>query len=495
MVRAYSCSLIVMAVVAGCVTLARESAPRMSEADFEKQVTPILQQRCLSCHNPTKSKGSLDLSTRNGLLEGGANGPAIVPGESAKSLLTLVVRGPAPKMPRQGDPLSLAEIETLARWIDAGAPWPKNLSIYGKTAAKAEPWWAIQALVSPALPKVSDTEWCRTPIDRFVLAKLDEHHLKPSPEADRATFIRRVTYDLTGLPPTPEEVESFVKDSSPTAFEKLVDRLLASEAYGERWARIWLDLVHYADTHGFDKDKRRLFAWRYRDWVIRAFNRDLPYRRFIRSQIAGDVLTPGDPDCVIATGFVVAGPWDFVGQVELREGTVDKEKTRTLDRDDMVTNVFATFNSVTVHCARCHDHKFDPIATRDYYRLQAVFAGVERADRTFASPEMAQFRAALEKQRLAAVERRDAIAKAIATPALEKAIADIAELRIQLARLPKIPADKASPTNGYHSQISPTADVVKWVQIDLGQSMPIEMVRLIPARPIDFPDTPGFGFP
>ena len=164
----------------------------------------------------------------------------------------------------------------------------------------------------------------------------------------------------------------------------MVDRLLASPRYGERWGRHWLDVVHYADTHGYDKDKRRDHAWPYRDYVIRAFNEDKPYARFIQEQLAGDVLFPGRrPDGVVATGFVAAGPWDFVGQVELREGTVDKEDTRVLDRDDMVINAISTFDSLTVHCARCHDHKFDPIPQKDYYRLQAVFAGVERADRPY----------------------------------------------------------------------------------------------------------------
>ena len=180
-----------------------------------------------------------------------------------------------------------------------------------------------------------------------------------------------------------------MSDRSRTAYEALVDRLLASPHYGERWGRHWLDVAHYGDTHGYDKDKRRNNAWPYRDYVIRAFNRDLPYGRFIREQIAGDVLAPGDPSGVIATGFIAAGPWDFVGHVELREGTVDKLKTRLLDRDDMVSSTMSTFVSLTVHCARCHDHKFDPIPQTDYYRLQAVFAGVDRGDRPYRSPKLA----------------------------------------------------------------------------------------------------------
>jgi hypothetical protein len=247
--------------------------------------------------------------------------------------------------------------------------------------APEKPWWSLRPLGRPPLPAVKDAAWCRNPIDRFVLATLEEKGLRPAPEADRATFIRRATFDLHGLPRTPEEALAFVNDPSPEAFENLVDRLLASPRYGERWARYWLDIIHYADTHGFDKDKRRLLAWLFRDWLIRALNRDVPYRRFVRYQVAGDVLYADDPDGIIATGFIVAGPWDFVGHVELREGTVEKEKTRLLDRDDMVANTMSTFVSMTVHCARCHNHKFDPIPQRDYYRLQAVFAGLERGDR------------------------------------------------------------------------------------------------------------------
>ena len=258
-----------------------------------------------------------------------------------------------------------------------------------KPAPAGEDWWSLRPLSRPAVPAVKNAAWVRTPIDAFLLAAMEEKSLHPSPAADKATLLRRVTFDLIGLPPTPEEIDAFLKDVSPNAYEKVVDRLLASPRYGERWGRHWLDVVHYGDTHGYDKDKRRDHAWPYRDYVIRAFNQDKPYSRFIKEQLAGDVLYPDDPDGVMATGFVVAGPWDFVGHVELREGTVDKEKTRVLDRDDMVINAVSTFDSLTVHCARCHDHKFDPIPQKDYYRLQAVFAGVERADRPFANQDVA----------------------------------------------------------------------------------------------------------
>jgi Protein of unknown function (DUF1553)/Protein of unknown function (DUF1549) len=269
------------------------------------------------------------------------------------------------------------------------------ISLFGSAALAAdrpatgdEDWWSLRPLSRPAVPAVKHAAWVRTPIDAFLLSAMEQKGLRPSPPADTATLLRRVTFDLTGLPPTPEEIDAFLKDDAPDAYEKVVDRLLASPRYGERWGRHWLDVAHYADTHGYDKDKRRDHAWPYRDYVIRAFNEDLPYKRFIEEQLAGDVLFPGDPDGVVATGFIVAGPWDFVGHVELREGTVDKEKTRVLDRDDMVINAISTFDSLTVHCARCHDHKFDPIPQRDYYRLQAVFAGVERGHRKLANGDV-----------------------------------------------------------------------------------------------------------
>jgi hypothetical protein len=262
-------------------------------------------------------------------------------------------------------------------------------SFFGSASADEKPsggkneWWSLRPLVQPPVPAVKNAGWVRTPVDAFVLAELETRGLPTAPEADRPTLIRRIIFDLHGLPPTPEEVEQFVNDRRPDAYERLVERLLASPRYGERWGRHWLDVVHYGDTHGFDKDKRRDNAWPYRDYVIRSFNADKPYARFIQEQLAGDVLFPGDSEGVVATGFLAAGPWDFVGHVELREGTVDKEKTRLLDRDDMVSTMAVTFLSVTAGCARCHDHKFDPIPQTDYYRLQAVFAGVDRGDRAF----------------------------------------------------------------------------------------------------------------
>jgi hypothetical protein len=242
--------------------------------------------------------------------------------------------------------------------------------------------WAFKSATRPGVPRLQDGGWCRNEIDRFVLKTLREHRLAPSPEADGRTLARRVSFDLSGLPPSLAEIESV--SGEPGAYERLVDRLLASPRYGERWARHWLDTVHFAETHGYDKDKVRPNAWPYRDYVIRAFNADKPYGRFVQEQLAGDVLFPGDPDGIVALGFIAAGPWDYVGHVELPESKTDGLIARYNDRDDMVMTAMSTFQSLTVHCARCHDHKFDPITQEDYYGLQSVFAGVDRADRPYA---------------------------------------------------------------------------------------------------------------
>jgi hypothetical protein len=258
--------------------------------------------------------------------------------------------------------------------------------VYLLPVGASEPWWSFAPIGGHALPSVKHVDWMRTPVDAFVLHKLESMGLTPNPAADRRTLIRRLSFDLCGLPPTPEEIERFLNDQATDAYERLVERLLASPHYGERWARHWLDVVHYGDTHGYDKDKIRPNAWPYRDYVIRAFNEDKPYTRFVHEQLAGDVLYADTVDGITALGFLAAGPWDFVGQAELREGSLDKQITRNLDRDDMVATTMNTFTSLTAQCARCHDHKFDPIEQEDYYSLQAVFAAIDRADRPYGPP-------------------------------------------------------------------------------------------------------------
>lgn len=395
-------------------------------------------------------------------------------------------------------PIAIALLSLL---VSGGGP-----IFAGDTAKRVDPakptdradWWSFKPIARPGVPRVAGD--IRNPIDAFVRARLQSEGLSPSKEADRRTLIRRVTFDLIGLPPTPEEIDTFVSDPAPDAYERLVDRLLASPRYGERWARHWLDVVHYGDTHGFDKDKIRPNAWPYRDYVIRAFNEDKPYARFVREQLAGDRLYPGDPDGVVATGFIVAGPWDAVGQIEVSENTSNGAIVRNLDRDDMVMNTMSTFTSLTVHCARCHNHKFDPITQLDYYSLQAVFAGIGRADRPCDSdPAVALRRAQLTQEKgrletaLAALEQK---VKSITPPTSTALDHEIETLRRRAAALAPSGAALANRTLGYHSAIEKKADLDKWVQVDLGTPRPIDAVFLVPVwHDYSGWPGPGWGFP
>jgi hypothetical protein len=250
-------------------------------------------------------------------------------------------------------------------------------------AGGASGHWAYRPLALPATPPVSNNDRARTPIDAFILGKLEAQQIQPAEKADARTLLRRLHFNLIGLPPTPGQLESFLADPSGDAYERMVDELLASPHYGERWARHWMDAVHFAETHGHDQDRIRTNAWPYRDYLISALNADKPYARFIQEQVAGDALFPDDPQASVALGFLAAGPWDESSLRDIREDTLDRQIGRYLDRDDMLTTVMQTFTSTTVHCARCHDHKFDPISLRDYYSLQAVFAGVDRANRIY----------------------------------------------------------------------------------------------------------------
>ncbi|HZV07178.1 MAG TPA: PSD1 and planctomycete cytochrome C domain-containing protein [Gemmataceae bacterium] len=357
--------------------------------DFAKDVQPILAASCYSCHGEKKRKGDLRLDRKASALGGGV----IVPGKSADSLLIQRVAGldPDTKMPPKGPGLNAEQVGILRAWIDQGAAWPDDAD------ASTTRHWAYQPLRDSPIPAIKDRNWIRTPIDAFVLAKLEAKGLTPSPPADRRTLLRRVSFDLLGLPPTPEEMEAFLADRSPDAYEKVVDRLLASPHYGERWARHWMDVIHFAETHGHDQDVPRDNAWPYRDYLIRSFNEDKPYARFVEEQLAGDVLWPDEPQAIVATGFIAAGPWDESSLRDIREDSIDRRIGQYLDRDDMVTTTMAAFASTTIHCARCHHHKFDPISQKDYYRLQAVFAGVDRADRPYdIDPQTARTRRSLK---------------------------------------------------------------------------------------------------
>jgi hypothetical protein len=360
------------------VLLLAAAASRAADApDFEKQVAPLLRTRCLTCHAGPRPKGDLDLTTARGLLAGGTRGEVVLPGKAADSPMYTRVRDH--KMPPR-EPLSAAEVDILRRWVDAGATWKgAALSAPAKTVATrgGTDWWSLQPIRRPKPPGVKATAWVRNPIDGFVISRLEAEGLAPAPEADRRTYARRVTLDLTGLLPSPEEVDAFLADKSPDAYEKLVDRLLASPAYGERWARHWLDVARFAESHGYEMNTLRPNAWPYRDYVIRAFNEDRPFPRFVREQLAGDAVAHGDASTEAATGFLVGGPHDMVGNATA-EG---KLQQRSDDLFDMVSTTSAAFLGLTVGCARCHDHKFDPVLQRDFYAMEAVFAGVEHGER------------------------------------------------------------------------------------------------------------------
>lgn len=350
---------------------------------FKRHVRGILVQHCVKCHGGESTESDFNLADRPGLLKGGSLGAAIVPGDSRASLLyKLVVRSQEPYMPHEGSKLPDADLARLAAWIDAGAPYDGPLV---GTDVAAVPWtektvpasarefWSFRPLKPVTPPKVEDP-WCRTPVDRFILAAQATAGLRPNQEADRRTLIRRAYFDLLGLPPSPEQVAAFVADPAPDAYERLVDRLLADEHVGERWARHWLDVARFAESHGYEQDYDRPHAYTYRDFVIRAFNDDLPYDKFVRWQIAGDELDPDNPQALMATGFLAAG----THATQITANTAEKERYDELD--DMARTLGTAMLGLTVGCARCHDHKFDPIPSRDYYQLVSTFTTTVRSD-------------------------------------------------------------------------------------------------------------------
>ena len=461
------------------------------EAFFRQSVAPIFERRCIQCHGADFTKGKLRLDTAQRALAGGESGKVIEPGDVDASLLIDYISGEKPEMPKDAAPLSADEVAAIRQWIKDGAAWPKGMALVDRKPLDTN-WWSLLPLVRPSVPSVdaADASWPRTPIDAFILSKLREKRLSPSRQADRRTLVRRLYFDLIGLPPTPAEIEAFVADKDPRAYARLVERLLDSPHYGERWARHWLDVVHYGETHGYDKDQPRPHAWPYRDYVIRALNEDKRYSRFIEEQVAGDVLYPGTRDGIEALGFLAAGPWDLIGHAEVAESKIDGKIARHLDRDDMVANTMQSFNSLTVQCAQCHNHKFDPIPTEDYYSLQAVFAAIDRTNKAYdADPQVANRRGELvaSQSRLAAERKKleDAIAVRAGQP--------LADLDRSLAAA-KRPTDRGA-AYGYHSGIEKAEQVLKWVQVDLGRSQPVSAVVLHPCKD-DFNDIgEGFGFP
>jgi hypothetical protein len=366
-------SAFVLAIFSCAAMVPAAVAQQTATINFARDVQPILASKCIRCHGPETHEAGLRLDDRKVAasdLESGHR--AVVPGQPAESeILRRITADESERMPPAEPPLDEKHVTTLRKWIAEGATWPDH--------------WAYQPLTAITPPKLDDAAleaWCQTPIDRFIVAELAKRGLHPSPEADRRTFLRRLYFDVIGLPPSTAEADAFLNDASPDAHEKLVDRLLASPQYGERWARHWMDVVHYADSHGFEHDMPRQM-WPYRDYLVNAFNSDMPYAQFIREQLAGDVLAPGDPHALTATGFLATGPWDQSALQSSQTETDDYKISQYLDRDDIVSTIMSTFVSSTVHCARCHDHKFDPISQADYYSLQTVVSGIDKAAREY----------------------------------------------------------------------------------------------------------------
>jgi len=395
------------------------------EQFFHEQVAPILTANCMECHNKNTRKGGLSLETLADALAGGDEGAAVVPGKLAESLLISKVMasapGKVPEMPQKKPPLSVADVDKLKRWITDGAAWPKTIVL--KEKAKADKnWWSLQPLATIEPPQIEQVpahlpkSWQANPIDRFVWAKLAEHELQPNPPASPHDLIRRVTYDLTGLPPTPHEVATFVAewergddDARENAYSRLVDNLLASPRYGEQWGRHWLDVVRFGESNGYERNVPLDNVWPFRDYVIRSLNHDKPFDRFIREHLAGDVLGPNDPDSELGTVFLVCGPYDNVGN----QDPVAKKRIRSDALDDMITAVGSAFLGLTVNCTRCHDHKFDPILQTDYYRLSAALDGASHGERKIESAVERKARLDYERtvveplnQRKAAVDKR-----------------------------------------------------------------------------------------
>jgi Protein of unknown function (DUF1549)/Protein of unknown function (DUF1553)/Planctomycete cytochrome C len=350
---------------------------------FETQVQPILKARCLKCHGEgPKVKGGLRLDSRESVMRGGDLGPAVSLAERKGSRLLQAIRYEELEMPPAGK-LPAAEIDVLTRWVMDGLPWRTRPDAAAERAAKpkapetstprsAVNTWSFRPVARPWVPSAHNRGWCRNPIDVFLLARLEAVGLQPAPEADRATLIRRLVYDLTGLPPTPEQVDAFVADPSRDAYEHLVDRLLDSPHYGEKWGRHWLDLVRYAETNGYERDSAKPLAWRYRDYVIDAFNQDKPFDQFIREQIAGDEVDPRSAAPLIATGYYRLGIWD--------DEPADRPLARYEGLDGIISTTGQVFLGMTINCARCHDHKVDPIPQKDYYRLLAFFQDIADPD-------------------------------------------------------------------------------------------------------------------
>lgn len=357
--------------------------------DFDQTIAPILVEHCLSCHSGGDPKGMLDLTSKDSAARGGESGLAIVAGDLEASLLWQHIE--SDEMPPE-KPLPGSAKQSLRQWIESGAQWGQSpLSVFQITTESRAgyDWWSLQPIRRPTVPTMAGGDH---PIDAFVLTRLRQDGLSPSHRASSLAIIRRLHFDLLGLPPSPEMIREFeqaMKRHPDAAIAALIQRLLASNQFGQRWARHWLDVVRFGESEGFERDKLRHNSWHYRDWVIDAFNNDMPYDQFVRHQLAGDVLNPDDADAIIATGFLVAGPWDEVGQNQ--QSPAMKAVVRQDEIEDYVGTIGQAFLGLTVNCARCHDHKFDPITQKEYYRMAAAVAGVHHGSRDVAGPDKQKY--------------------------------------------------------------------------------------------------------
>ena len=413
---------------------AAQQDPQPSEL-FKQKVAGIFETNCLMCHGAGVQRSGLDLRTEVAILKGGVRGPAVIPGKPDQSLLyKLITQQAEPEMPMGMDKLSETDAVVIRQWIEALPAVGMTVAAETTTPVRQpgysvtdqdRSFWSFVKPVTPAIPKVNGRKWIRSEIDSFILSRLEENGLQPAPEADPRTLLRRVYFDLTGLPPSPSEMGEFLSNPSDEAYRQVVEKLLASPRYGERWGRHWLDLARYADSGGYEFDVDRPNAWRYRDYVIRSFNEDKPYDRFIREQLANDQYNPGDAEALIATGFCRNGP---------TVDNADNEETRMDELDDMVATTSSVFLGLTVGCARCHDHKYDPIPQRDYYRMQAVFFPFEKADRVLASKDEVDAFKAKQKEIDALIRPFRTKIAAIEKPVRERLLAEKVDFHLKLAQ-------------------------------------------------------------
>ena len=393
---------------------------------FKKQVKPIFLAKCVRCHGGgTRLRGEFDLTDRTELIKGGSTGPGVVPGKAKESLLyQTVAHKREPHMPKNGKKLPVKDIAAIAQWIDLGAPYDnplvKSKKVVSWTERKIDPqtrdFWAFQPLTNPQPPKVKQNDWGKTPVDAFILARLEKAGIAPNGKADKRKLIRRVYLDVIGLPPSPADVEAFVRDTSPNAYANLVDRLLANQHFGEKWASHWLDLARFAESHGFEHDYDRKTAYHYRDFVIQALNMDMPYDRFVRWQLAGDELKPNDPLANMATGFLAAG----VHSTQITKNEVAKHRYDELD--DKLNTIGTAMLGLSIGCARCHDHKYDPIPQADYYRMLSTFTTTVRTEVNleFNSDKYAVAKAKFDKAHKPLVDALRSFEKEQLPPKLQK---------------------------------------------------------------------------